>query len=156
MRSISSFILLIAQRKKIGVFSSRRPRKHLHVRSRLFVPHSQPASQLIQNGAQCLKSYGITIDPLGTSPLNPREWFPQKKDTISMGAATFSLKNWRLDVNIYTVRFHANRIEIKVFDFKVIDSVVIKYFNCVYNFHIYNLSETKLNEILVEQTNFET
>ena len=59
-------------------------------------------------------------------------------------------------MNIYTVRFHANRIEIKVFDFKVIDSVVIKYFNCVYNFHIYNLSETKLNQILAEQTNFET
>ena len=38
--------------------------KHLHMRSKLFEPHSQP----VLNGAQCLKSHGITIDPLGTGP----------------------------------------------------------------------------------------
>ena len=48
---------------------------------------------------------------------------------------------------MYTVRFHANGIEIKVFDFKVIDSAVIKCFNCVYNYQIYNLAETKRNKI---------
>ena len=45
------------------------------------------------------------------------------------------------------MRFHANGIEIKVFDFKLIDSAVIKYFNCVYNCQIYNFAETKLNKI---------
>ena len=39
------FYFIDCAEKIIGVFSSRRPRKHLHVRSRLFVPHSQPASQ---------------------------------------------------------------------------------------------------------------
>ena len=48
---------------------------------------------------------------------------------------------------MYTVRFHANGIEIKVLDFKVIDSAVIKCFNCVYNYQIYNLAETKRNKI---------
>ena len=48
---------------------------------------------------------------------------------------------------MYTVRFHANGIEIKVFDFKVIDSAVIKYFNYVYNYQIYNLAEIKLSKI---------
>ena len=61
--------------------------------------------------------------------------------------ATFSLKNWRLNVNICTVRFHANGIEIKVFDFKVIDPAVIKYFSCIYNYQIYNEAEIKLNKI---------
>ena len=69
------------------------------------------------------------------------------KDTSLYHEATFSLKNWRLHVNIYTVRFHANGIEIKVFDFKVIDSAVIKYFNYVYNYQIYNLAEIKLSKI---------
>ena len=81
--------------------------------------------------------------------------FPNN-DTISMRSpssnaiiwwGTFSLKNRRLHINMYTVRFHANGIEIKVFDFKVIDSAVIKCFNCVYNYQIYNLAETKRNKI---------
>ena len=45
--SKSCFIVLIAQ-KKIRVFSLRRPRMHLYMRSRLFVPHSQSASQQVR------------------------------------------------------------------------------------------------------------
>ena len=61
---VREFLMYWLRRKKIGVFSSRWPRKHLHMRSKLFEPHSQP----VLNGAQCLKSHGITIDPLGTGP----------------------------------------------------------------------------------------
>ena len=41
---VKAFLLYWLRRKKFSVFSSRRPRKHLHMRSRLLVPHSQPAS----------------------------------------------------------------------------------------------------------------
>ena len=44
------FYFIDCAEKIIGVFSSRRPRKHLQLRSRLFVPHSQSASQPVQNG----------------------------------------------------------------------------------------------------------
>ena len=47
MHSISSkrfFLLYWWHRRKVSVFSSRQPRKHQYMRSRLSVPHSQPAS----------------------------------------------------------------------------------------------------------------
>ena len=53
------FYFIDCAEKIIGVFSSRRPRKHLQVRSRLFVPHGQPASKPVQNGAQCLRNQSI-------------------------------------------------------------------------------------------------
>ena len=43
LSSKSFFIVLIAQ-KKIQCPQLKQPRKHLHTRSRLLVPHSQPAS----------------------------------------------------------------------------------------------------------------
>ena len=149
------FYFIDCAEKIIGVFSSRRPRKHLHVRSRLYVPHSQPASQPVQNGAQCLRNQ--SIKPLRVISLTTTRLVcvPPRRTQL-YDEATFSLKNRRLHINMYTVRFHANGIEIKVFDFKVIDSAVIKCFNCVYNYQIYNLAETKRNKILAEQTNFET
>ena len=52
---VKAFLLYWLHRKKFSVFSSRRSRKHLHMTSRLLVPHSQPASQPVQNGAQHLK-----------------------------------------------------------------------------------------------------
>ena len=41
---VKAFLLYWLRRKKFSVFSSRRPKKHLHTRSSLLVPHSQPAS----------------------------------------------------------------------------------------------------------------
>ena len=41
---VKAFLLYWLCRKKFSVFSSRRPKKHLHTRSSLLVPHSQPAS----------------------------------------------------------------------------------------------------------------
>ena len=36
---VRDFLLYWLHRKKIGVFSSRQPRKHLHMRLKLFEPH---------------------------------------------------------------------------------------------------------------------
>ena len=41
---VKAFLLYWLRRKKFSVFRLRRPKKHLHTRSRLLVPHSQPAS----------------------------------------------------------------------------------------------------------------
>ena len=66
----------------IGVLSSRQPWKHLHIRSRLFVPHSQPASQskMAPNASNRMALRSI---PLGLVHKTLESDF-RKNDTISM------------------------------------------------------------------------
>ena len=83
------FYLIDCAEKIIGFFSSRRPRKHLQVRSRLFVPHSQPASQ----------PAGPKWRPVPEELVHKtlKSDFP-KNDTISMRSPSSNAIIWRGNV----------------------------------------------------------
>ena len=70
------------RKKKVGVFSSRQPRKHLDMRSRLFVPHSQAvsSSKMAPNAWNRMASQSM---PLGLVHKTLERDF-RKNNTISM------------------------------------------------------------------------